>query len=77
SMRGRVYDWHGRSVIPTFHPAAILHGGGEKSRQFGELREDFALVRATLDELANPSAPAQAAEPEQPVAVDPDQLELF
>jgi hypothetical protein len=38
-MRGSVYPWHGRKVIPTFHPAAILHGGGEKSRQFGELQE--------------------------------------
>ncbi len=47
-MRGKAYPWHGRTVIPTFHPAAILHGGGEKSRQFGELREDFELVRDTL-----------------------------
>ena len=77
SMRGHVYDWHGRSVIPTFHPAAILHGGGEKSRQFGELREDFGLVRATLDEVANPPAPPAPAAPVEPVAVDPDQLELF
>jgi DNA polymerase len=45
SMRGRTYDWHGRTVIPTFHPAAILHGGGEKSRQFADLRQDFALIR--------------------------------
>ena len=44
-MRGQVHDWHGRTVIPTFHPAAILHGGGEKSRQFQLLRDDFALVR--------------------------------
>ena len=27
-LRGQVHDWHGRTVIPTFHPAAILHGGG-------------------------------------------------
>ena len=26
---GSVYPWNGRTVIPTFHPAAILHGGGE------------------------------------------------
>ena len=49
-MRGSVYPWHGRKVIPTFHPAAILHGGGEKSRQFGELQEDFALIKRTLAE---------------------------
>ena len=50
-MRGKAYPWHGRTVIPTFHPAAILHGGGEKSRQFGELREDFELVRDTLEAM--------------------------
>ncbi|HVF07484.1 MAG TPA: uracil-DNA glycosylase, partial [Actinomycetota bacterium] len=54
-MRGRIHDWHGRTVIPTFHPAAILHGGGEGSRQFELLRDDFQLIRRTLDE-----APAEA-----------------
>jgi hypothetical protein len=61
-MRGKAYPWHGRTVIPTFHPAAILHGGGEKSRQFGELREDFELVRDTL--AAMDPAPASAPAPE-------------
>jgi uracil-DNA glycosylase len=60
-MRGRAYAWHGRTVIPTFHPAAILHGGGEKSRQFAELREDFELVRDTL--AAPPTRAAPAEEP--------------
>jgi DNA polymerase len=57
-LRGQIHEWHGRTVIPTFHPAAILHGGGEKSPQFAALREDFELVRRTLDEpLPTPSAP--------------------
>lgn len=47
-LRGQTHDWHGRTVIPTFHPAAILHGGGEGSRQYQLLREDFELVRRTL-----------------------------
>ena len=50
-LRGQVHDWHGRTVIPTFHPAAILHGGGQRSPQLGLLREDFALVRRTLDSM--------------------------
>jgi uracil-DNA glycosylase family 4 len=92
-LRGQVHDWHGRTVIPTFHPAAILHGGGEKSRQFQLLLDDFRLVRRTLD------APAQQVEPDpdpEPVEIgtppglialpdvarasaepDPDQMELF
>jgi uracil-DNA glycosylase family 4 len=72
-LRGQVHDWHGRTVVPTFHPAAILHGGGEKSRQFQLLKDDFALVRATLDALASdrsdtgpsqsPPAPVEASTP--------------
>ena len=57
SMRGAVYPWHGRRVIPTFHPAAILHGGGENSRQFQDLRSDFELISRTL--AATPPAPAE------------------
>ena len=83
-MRGQVHDWHGRTVIPTFHPAAILHGGGEKSRQFQLLQEDFALVRHTLEgqpAIEDAVAPGEIARlrivPEP--APDPgvDQLELF
>ena len=83
-MRGQVHDWHGRTVIPTFHPAAILHGGGEKSRQFQLLQEDFGLVRRTLEgqpAIEDAVAPGEIARlrivPEP--APDPgvDQLELF
>ena len=77
-MRGRIHDWHGRTVIPTFHPAAILHGGGERSRQFELLRDDFQLIRRTLDET--PAAEAPGAAPAGDVAIDVpelDQLELF
>jgi DNA polymerase len=75
-MRGHAYPWHGRTVIPTFHPAAILRGGGETSRQFLDLRDDFELVRETLAELDR--------EPESEVVVvlkaepaSEEQLELF
>ena len=75
-LRGQVHDWHGRTVIPTFHPAAILHGGGEKSRQFELLRDDFLLVRRTLDAmLPVPTPPAREATIAD--ASDADQLELF
>jgi len=79
SMRGSVYDWHGRRVIPTFHPAAILHGGGEGSSQFRHLRDDFALIRRTLDESQRPPTPPSQP-PVGPVIVadiDEEQLELF
>jgi uracil-DNA glycosylase family 4 len=70
-MRGSTYPWHGRTVIPTFHPAAILRGGGETSRQFGEFRADFELIRDTLGGLDRPperiTLPEAATVPE-PVA---------
>ena len=84
-LRGQIHEWHGRTVIPTFHPAAILHGGGEKSPQFAALREDFALVRRTLDEVPAPTVAASApgeiprvvpGVPDGPVP-DADQMELF
>ncbi|MEO8477499.1 MAG: uracil-DNA glycosylase [Actinomycetota bacterium] len=56
-IRGQLHRWHGRTVIPTFHPAAILHGGGERSPQFAALRDDFGLVRRTLDAMGASAEP--------------------
>ena len=56
-VRGQRFKIDGRIVIPTFHPAAILHGGGMASKQMQALRDDFAEVRRALDE-------SKAAEPE-------------
>jgi uracil-DNA glycosylase len=79
-MRGHAYPWHGRTVIPTFHPAAILHGGGERSRQFAELQEDFALIRRTLTPTPPPPPPVVsliAHEDDAATVPNDDQLELF
>ena len=78
-LRGQVHAWHGRTVIPTFHPAAILHGGGERSRQFSLLRDDFVLARRTLDDLRAAEASPEVTVIGTPDAppVDPGQLELF
>jgi DNA polymerase len=53
-VRGQRFEWNGRTVIPTFHPAAILHGGGENSRQMQLMREDFRAMRAALAERPEP-----------------------
>jgi uracil-DNA glycosylase len=37
-------------VIPTFHPAAILRGGGDASRAMQQIRQDFAAIREALDQ---------------------------
>ena len=54
-VRGQRFRIDGRTVIPTFHPAAILHGGGMASKQMQALRDDFAEIRRALDERPQPS----------------------
>lgn len=54
-VRGQRFPWKGRTVIPTFHPAAILHGGGESSNQMTALRADFQLMKAALAERPAPA----------------------
>jgi DNA polymerase len=61
-VRGEKIPWNGRVVIPTFHPAAILHGGGAASSQMASLKTDFQTVKAALAD--------------QPVPVE-EQLGLF
>jgi uracil-DNA glycosylase family 4 len=53
-VRGQRFPIGGRIVIPTFHPAAILHGGGESSPQMRSLRSDFQVVKAALAEIPEP-----------------------
>jgi DNA polymerase len=52
-LRGQVYPWWRRSLVPTFHPAAALRGG---DRVTDQMRADFALVRAALDGAGTPEA---------------------
>ena len=53
-VRGQRFPWNGRTVIPTFHPAAILHGGGQASKQMESLRADFQEVARALAERPEP-----------------------
>jgi len=45
-LRGQVYPWWRRHLVPTFHPAAALRSG---DRVTDQMREDFALVSELLD----------------------------
>jgi uracil-DNA glycosylase len=60
-VRGQRFEVGGRVVIPTFHPAAILRGGGEGSAQMAALRSDFAELKAVLEE----PVPEEPDEPEE------------
>lgn len=54
-VRGQKHTWDGRIVIPTFHPAAALRGGGDASPTMTALREDFALIKTVLDQAPSPA----------------------
>ena len=78
-LRGQTFPWHGRTVIPTFHPAAILRSGGDGSKQFELFREDFVLIERTLEELREtPPVTTATADPAGgDTAAGEEQLELF
>jgi len=59
-VRGEQHTWRGRIVLPTFHPAAVLHGGGDASPQMAALREDFATAVSLLADA--PQAPEEQLE---------------
>ncbi len=44
-VRGRVYPFHGVHLVPTYHPAAALRGGGEV---VAEMRADFVRAKRLL-----------------------------
>jgi DNA polymerase len=75
-VRGQRFPVGGRTVIPTFHPAAILRGGGEGSRQFEDFRSDFRQIAAALAEPRGAAAPSGPT-PQSTPAVAPEQLGLF
>ncbi|MHB1850895.1 MAG: uracil-DNA glycosylase family protein [Acidimicrobiales bacterium] len=44
-VRGRVYPFRGMHLVPTYHPAAALRGGGEV---VAEMRADFVRAKSVL-----------------------------
>ena len=49
-VRGQRFSWEYGAIIPTFHPAAVLRGGGATGSQMAAIRSDFQLVREVLSE---------------------------
>ncbi len=57
-LRGRSYQWwRGKTLIPTYHPAAALRGG---ERIIEMMREDFKLMRSVLDGETSTSDSSEA-----------------
>lgn len=55
-LRGQVYPWWGRHVVPTFHPAAALRGG---ERVTNQIRQDIALAQQVVAERHGSAEPAE------------------
>ena len=75
-LRGTAYEWWGRYLVPTFHPAAALRGGESVKN---DIRIDLSLVRSILDGRLSPKvemAPG-GAEPSVISDVQETQMGLF
>lgn len=68
-LRGRRIAWRGRTLIPTYHPAAVLHSG-RNSATMTAMQEDFALIAAVLAERT-------ALTPVPETDISAEQLGLF
>lgn len=73
-VRGTAYEWWGRHLVPTFHPAAALRGSAQVLE---DMRYDFSLIRDAVDgNLSSGPDENEVGESTQP-DVDPEQLGLF
>ena len=70
-VRGQRFKFRGRCLIPTFHPAAILHGG-RTSPAMGQMEDDFRLIAKTLEEIS-----ASEPGPDANADANAEQLGLF
>lgn len=73
-LRGTAYEWWGRFLVPTFHPAAALRGRGQVLE---DMKYDFSLVRDILDGSLGTEAGTEEEAPVSESAGDPQQLGLF
>jgi DNA polymerase len=59
-VRGQRFTWQGRTVIPTYHPAAILRGG--RGRIMEEAQSDFRTIRDAVAEASSVADPGPLVE---------------
>jgi DNA polymerase len=74
-LRGNAYEWWGRFLVPTFHPAAALRGS---ARVLAEMREDFQIVHAVIEgKLQRSSSDSVKEDVGEAADPEPEQLDLF
>lgn len=73
-LRGTAYEWWGRYLVPTFHPAAALRGS---SQVLDDMRYDFGLIRDVIAGILSVHTDETETDAEATPTVDPEQLGLF
>jgi DNA polymerase len=43
-LRGRVYDYHGAKLIPTFHPSFLLRSPNQKKYAWDDLKKALSIL---------------------------------
>ena len=56
-LRGRIYDFHGAKLIPTFHPSFLLRSPDRKRDAWEDLKKARALLTARPKETASGDTP--------------------
>jgi DNA polymerase len=54
-LRGRVYDYHGAKLIPTFHPSFLLRSPGQKKYAWDDLKKALAVMNREPPALSAPT----------------------
>jgi len=73
-LRGTAYEWWGRYLVPTFHPAAALRGSAQVLE---DMRFDFGLIRDAITGNLPTHTDETEADAEATPTDDPEQLGLF
>jgi len=74
-LRGTAYEWWGRFLVPTFHPAAALRGN---PRVLADMRDDLQTVQAIIEGKLQRRPPEPDGDEDLATAEpDPEQLDLF
>ena len=55
-LRGRVFDYRGAKLIPTFHPSFLLRSPGYKREAWEDLKKALSLLDRELPGAAPPAA---------------------
>ncbi len=58
-LRGRVFDYRGAKLIPTFHPSFLLRSPGYKREAWEDLKQALALLGRELPRPSSSSSPSE------------------